>query len=187
MKKGKLFIFSGVSGVGKSTILKKIFEEPNLNLVYSISCTSRSPRHNETDGKEYFFLSKQAFKEKIDKNQFLEWAEFCGNLYGTPKEFVEQNLNDGKNVLLEIEVKGALNVMKLMPEAISIFLLPPSLEELQKRLHERGTESDGVIDQRLKEAKKELSFKEHYDHLVINDNVDEAVSEIVKIIKSGKK
>ena len=138
--KGNLIIFSGVSGVGKNTVLKEVFKDDKLNLVYSISMTTRNMRHNEMNGVNYFFVSRQKFEEAINNNQLLEWAEFCGNLYGTPKDFVQSQLDEGKNVLLEIEVKGALNVMKQMPEAISIFLLPPSLEELERRLHERGTE-----------------------------------------------
>ena len=186
-KKGKLFIFSGVSGVGKNTILKDVLDDDKLNLVYSISMTTRNMRHNEMNGVNYFFVSREKFQKAIDNKELLEWAEFCGNLYGTPKTFVDQQLENGKNVILEIEVKGALNVMKERPDAITIFILPPSLEELERRLHARATESDDTIFRRLKEAKKELRFKEHYDYLVVNDKLEETIDKVKKIIKSGKK
>ncbi len=186
-KKGKLFIISGVSGVGKNTVLKELFKDESLHLCYSVSMTTRHMRFNEVNGVNYFFVNREQFQKAIDQDELLEYAEFCDNLYGTPKKFVNDQLDAGKNVILEIEVKGALKVMQIMPEAISIFILPPSLEELEARLKNRGTESDDTIFQRLKEAKNELRYQEHYDYNVINDNVDDCVSEIKKIIKSGKK
>ncbi len=184
--KGKLIIISGVSGVGKNTVLKEVFKDESLNLCYSVSMTTRPMRFNEVNGVNYFFVNRQQFQDAIDKGELLEYAEFCGNLYGTPKKFVEDKINQGMNVILEIEVKGALNVMKMMPEAESIFILPPSLEELEARLKARGTESDDTIFQRLKEAKNELRYQEHYRHSVINDDVNSCVAEIKKIIKSDK-
>ncbi len=183
---GKLFIISGVSGVGKNTILKELFKDNTLHLVYSVSMTTRPMRFNEVNGVNYFFATREQFQNAIDQGELLEYAEFCSNLYGTPKKFVDEQIKAGKNVILEIEVKGALNVMKLRPDAISIFILPPSLEELENRLKSRGTESDDVIFQRLKEAKNELRYQEHYGHVVVNDDVETCVKEIKKIIKSGK-
>ncbi len=185
--KGKLFIISGVSGVGKNTILKELFKDETLHLAYSVSMTTRRMRFDEVNGMNYYFVTKEEFQKAIDNGDLLEYAEFCGNLYGTPKKFVDEKLKSGKNVILEIEVKGALNVMELAPDAISVFILPPSLEELEARLIKRGTESDDVIFQRLKEAKNELRYQEYYDYNVINDNVNQCVEEIKKIIKSGQK
>lgn len=187
MKKGNLIILSGVSGVGKNTIIKELFDDPSLNMVYSISMTTRSMRPNEVNGNHYFFVNNEEFDKAIANNELLEWAEFCHNRYGTPRKFVETKLKEGKNVVLEIEVKGALNVMKLVPEAISIFILPPSLDELSRRLRERATESDEVIEARIIEAQKELTFKDYYKHLVVNDTLVKAVNEIKKIVKREQK
>lgn len=186
MSQGKTYIISGVSGVGKNTILKELFKDESLNLCYSVSMTTRPMRFNEVNGVSYFFVTREEFLKAAEKGELLEYAEFCGNLYGTPKKYVEEKMNEGKNVILEIEVKGAMNIMNMMPEAISIFILPPSLEELESRLKARGTESDDTIFQRLKEAKNELRYQEHYRYTVINDDVDTCVKEIQKIIKSGK-
>lgn len=183
---GHLIVISGVSGVGKNTILKALFKHEDLNLIYSVSMTTRTKRFNEVEGVNYFFRTNEEFDEAIEKGELLEWAEFCGNRYGTPKNFVEKQTELGNNVVLEIEVKGALNIMKMFPKALSIFLLPPSLDELHNRLIARGTESDDVIQNRIAEAKKELTFKDHYKHLVVNDEVDLAVKRIKKIIKNER-
>lgn len=183
---GRLIVLSGVSGVGKNTILKELFKHEDLNLIYSVSMTTRPKRFNEVEGVNYFFRTNEEFDEAIEKGELLEWAEFCGNRYGTPKHFVEDKIKTGKNVVLEIEVKGAVNIMKMFPEALSIFLLPPSLDELHDRLVARGTESDDVVQERIKEAKKELTFKDHYKYLVVNDEIGLAVKRIKKIIKNDR-
>ncbi|MGL4948463.1 MAG: guanylate kinase [Mycoplasma sp.] len=187
MKKGKLIILSGVSGVGKNAILNELFKDHTLNITYSTSMTTRPMRVGEVNGKNYFFVSNEEFDNAIENNELLEWAPFCENRYGTPNSFVEEQLNDGKNVILEIEVKGALNVMQKRPDAISIFLIPPSLDELRSRLEKRGTETEEIIDMRINEAKKELKFKDRYNHVVVNDVLVDAIKKVRKIIKSETK
>ncbi len=161
----------------------------NLNLNYSISCTTRKPRNGEINGKDYFFLSKEEFINDIKENKFLEYAEFCGNYYGTPKKFTEELRNQGKNVILEIDTTGA---KKLIPEMdhkkeISIFILPPSLEELENRIRGRNTESDSVILERLEKAKTELKLANEYDYRVINDTPLNCANKIIEIIKERLK
>lgn len=184
--KNNLFIISGVSGVGKNTILNELFKDQSLNLAYSVSMTTRPKRFHEVEGVNYFFADNTRFDEAIANGELLEWAEFCGNRYGTPRKFVEDTIKTGKNVIVEIEVKGAMNMMKMYPEAITIFLLPPSLEELRNRLSARGTESDEIVEKRIEAANGELKFKDYYKHLVINDDLNKALVEIKKIIKRGK-
>lgn len=181
-----LIIISGVSGVGKNTILNELFKDKTLNLEYSISMTTRPKRFHEVEGVNYFFADNARFDEAIENGELLEWAEFCGNRYGTPRKFVEDTIKSGKNVIVEIEVKGAMNMMKMFPQAITIFLLPPSLEELRNRLSARGTESDEIIEKRIEAATGELKFKDYYKHLVVNDDINHALAEIKKIIKRGK-
>ncbi|MGL4950873.1 MAG: guanylate kinase [Mycoplasma sp.] len=187
MHKGKLIIVSGVSGVGKNAILNEIFKNDKLNIMYSVSMTTRAKRAGEVDGKNYFFVTNQQFDEAIENDDLLEWAPFCENRYGTPKKFVDEKLNQGKNIILEIEVKGAINVMKKRPDAISIFLIPPSLEELRRRLENRGTESEEIIDMRVNEAQKELKFKDRYDYVIVNDELPVAIKKVEKILKSVTK
>ena len=182
MKRGLLIIFSGPSGVGKGTVKEVLMQKEELNLHYSVSCTTRAPRNGEIDGVHYYFISQSDFDQMVKEDAFLEYAQFVGNSYGTPKAKVEEMLNEGKNVLLEIEMQGALQVIEKCPEALSIFLLPPSMEELERRIRGRGTESDEVIAKRLEKAKKEISMQDHYQYHVVNDDVQKAASEIAEII-----
>ena len=178
----KLYVISGSSGVGKGTVIKE-FLTKNPEFMLSISCTTRSPRPNEIDGENYFFLSKEEFQNCIDNDKFLEWAEFAGNRYGTKKKYIEQCLADGKNIILEIDTQGALQVKKKMPEAILIFICPPSFEALENRLRGRNTEDEATIQKRLNEAKIELERAKNFDYKVINDDLDNAVKTLEKIIK----
>ena len=177
---GKLFVISGSSGVGKGTVINEfLHRHPEFKL--SISCTTRGMREGEEHGVNYFFLSKEEFKNCIDNNEFLEWAEFSGNFYGTKKEFVENCLSKGENLILEIDTKGALNVKKIMPEANLIFIAPPSIEELEARLRGRHTETEEAIQKRLASIKSEIENSKHYDFVVINDTVENAVKKIEEI------
>lgn len=184
MKKGLLIILSGPSGVGKGTLRKKIFKNKKLNLVYSISMTTRSPRKKEIPNVDYYFVSEDIFKENIKNDNFLEYCQFVGNYYGTPKDKVEQWINNGKNVLLEIEINGANQVLSKVKgdNVISIFLLPPSLEELEKRIRLRKSESEEVIKERLEKARREINKTEGYDYIVVNDDLNRASKEISEII-----
>ena len=182
----KLYVISGSSGVGKGTVLKR-FLEKNPDFMLSVSCTTRTPREGEIDGVNYFFLSKDEFKNCIDNDKFLEWAEFAGNFYGTKKKFINQCLNEGKNIILEIDTQGALMVKKQMPEAVLIFICPPSLETLENRLRGRHTEDEETIQKRLKEVKEELKRAENFDYKIVNDNLENTVSELEKIISGERK
>lgn len=183
MRKGLLIVFSGPSGVGKGTV-RKIFEaNKDLNLAFSVSMTTRAPRVGEEHGREYFFVSNDEFETTKSNNGFLETAEFAGNKYGTPVEYVDKLLNDGKNVLLEIEVVGALQVIAKRPDALSIFLTPPSIDELEARLTGRATETPEKIALRLKKAHEEMQQQNHYSYVVLNDDVNRAASEITDIIR----
>ena len=177
----KLFVISGSSGVGKGTVIKDFLSKhPEFRL--SISCTTRGKREGEAHGVNYFFLSPEEFKECISKDEFLEWAEFSGNHYGTKKAFVQDCLNNGENLILEIDTKGALNVKKIMPEAELIFIAPPSLEELEARLRGRHTETEEAIQKRLASIKLEIENSKQFDYKVINDTVENAVKELEKIM-----
>lgn len=180
-KRGKLVLYTGCSGVGKGTILEKI-KERDPNVWVSVSNTTRGKREGEIDGVHYVFVTKEQFENLIKENGFLEYAKYCDNYYGTPKKPVEDMLADGRTVILEIEVKGGLQIMEKYPDVVSIFILPPSLDELEKRLRNRGTEDEETIQKRLSEAKHELGFKDKYNYNVFNDNLDEAVDEIINII-----
>lgn len=182
MKKGLLIILSGPSGVGKGTVREELFKDESLNLAYSISMTTRKPRPAERDGIDYFFVEENEFVEKIEKEELLEYAKFVGNYYGTPKFYVEQLLNEGKNVVLEIEVQGALQVMAKCPEALTIFLVPPSFEELERRIRGRRTEAEEVVRERLNKARKEIATKDEYKYVVENDDVLVAKQKIAQII-----
>ena len=183
--KGNLYIIAGCSGVGKGTLLK-LFLEKNPQIKLSISATTRQPRVNEKDGVNYFFISKEEFEESVKNNEFLEWAEFSGNCYGTKKSFVDKTLNSGTDLILEIEVQGAKQVKEKMPEAISIFVMPPSLEELEARLRGRHTESEEAIQKRLGEAARELEAGKSFDYRIINDNIEEALANMQKIFDGDK-
>ena len=178
--KGRLFIIAGCSGVGKGTLLN-LFLKQNPNVKLSISATTRLPREGETDGVNYFFITNEEFKHLIDNNEFLEWAEFSGHLYGTKKSFVEKTLNKGTDLILEIEVQGAKQVKEKMPDAISIFIMPPSIEELEQRLRGRKTETEEAIQTRLHEVKREIEAGKNFDYKIVNDNIEEALKDLQKI------
>lgn len=187
INKGKIILISGPSGVGKKTILDEILNNKNLNIVYSISATTRPKRHNEIHGKDYYFLSRNEFENGINQGDFLEYAEFCGNYYGTPKQKIFEQLNQGKNVLLEIETLGAKNIMQQFDKdkIISVFLIPPSLEILKQRLINRGTETLETIDKRVQKASDELKYQDMYQNVVVNDDVNQTIKEITKIIEQS--
>ncbi len=184
MNKGTLFIVSGPSGCGKGTVLAEILKQDNV--YYSVSATTRAPRPGEVNGVNYHFLSKDEFEKLIENGGMLEYANYCGNYYGTPKKPVEDMLAEGKNVILEIEVQGALKVMEKCPEAVSVFILPPSLKELRRRLHKRGTETEEVIEKRIGEAAGEIRKAVNYDYVMINGELEIAVSDLLSIINSQK-
>lgn len=180
--KGILFVLSGPSGVGKGTVREAIMEGRNVTLHYSISVTTRKPRGGETDGVDYFFKSKDEFQDMIKNNELLEWAEYVGNYYGTPIKYVQEMLEKGNDVLLEIEVQGAMQVKENFPNAVFIFLMPPSLAELKNRITNRGTEAEHLIDNRMSIAKEEIRLMTHYDYVVENDEVEAACRRIQAII-----
>ncbi|SET84429.1 guanylate kinase [Salinibacillus kushneri] len=182
-KKGILFILSGPSGVGKGTVRKALFDQAT-DLQYSISVTTRKPRNGEKHGVDYFFHEKEEVEKMIEQNKLLEWAEYVGNYYGTPREYVEETLDSGKDVFLEIEVQGALQVKDNFPEGVFIFLFPPSLEELKNRIINRGTESEDLVRNRLLAAKEEIEMMEAYDYVVVNDEVNHAVEKINSIVQA---
>ena len=183
--KGLLVIFSGPSGCGKGTVLKELLQHDD-SVYLSVSATTRSPREGEQHGVHYYFLSKEEFERLIQENGMLEYASYCGNYYGTPRAAVEKKLNEGLDVILEIEVQGALQVMEHCPEAVSIFILPPSVEELEKRLFGRQTEDIETISKRLLKAKEEMTFAEKYDYVVVNNAVLETANQIEAILTAEK-
>ncbi|MGN1044085.1 MAG: guanylate kinase [Acutalibacteraceae bacterium] len=180
-KRGLLIILSGPSGSGKDSVLKEVLTE-RKDIILSVSCTTRAPRIGEIDGKDYYFVDKEEFLSSAKQGKMLEYACYCDNYYGTPAEKVEQQLQLGNSVILEIEVQGARDVMKKCPEAVSIFLLPPSLGELKNRLHGRGSDSCEIIEKRLIEAKNEIKLSCKYDYVVVNENLKKCAQDIIKII-----
>ncbi len=183
--KGTLYILSGPSGVGKGTICRQLVANRS-DLSVSVSATTRAPRTEDTDGVTYFFKTKDEFERMIDDDKFLEWAVYNGNYYGTPVDAVNERLNKGEDVILEIEVQGALKVMEKCPDAVSIFIAPPDEDALFLRLKNRGSETDEQIKNRLSAAKDELSKKDKYDFIVVNDDLSVAVCEIENIMKNQK-
>jgi len=180
-ERGILIVLSGPSGVGKGTVcaaLRKMSPE----IVYSVSATTRNPRQGEVEGVNYFFKSREQFQQLIEADEMLEWAEYVGNFYGTPRRFVEETLRAGKDVILEIEVQGALKVKQSFAEGVFIFLLPPSLDELQNRIVTRGTETDDIIRTRMSVAVDEIRLMEHYDYAIVNDRVEAACAKIQAIL-----
>ena len=178
---GKLFVISGSSGVGKGTVIKE-FLKKNSQFKLSVSCTTRNPRDGEQHGINYFFITKEDFLSKVENGEFLEWAEFSGNMYGTQREYVETKLSEGKNLILEIDTQGALNVKKLMPESTLIFILPPSFEELEARLRGRHTETEEAIQKRLESTRLEMENSKQFDYQVVNDSVENAVLKLEEIM-----
>lgn len=181
-EKGLLIVLSGPSGVGKGTVRKAIFSEPGKAFEYSISMTTRKPREGEVDGVDYFFKTREEFEELIQQGKLLEYAEFVGNYYGTPVDYVRDTINSGKDIFLEIEVEGAKQVREKFPDGLFIFLAPPSLSELQNRIVNRGTDSEDVIKRRMQVAKEEIELMNLYDYVVENDSVDNACEKINNII-----
>jgi guanylate kinase len=182
-KKGKLVVISAPSGTGKGTVIKELLKlQPDFT--FSVSATTRKPRPGEIDGADYCFISKERFKEMIENSEFLEYANYVGEYYGTPVKPIKEYIDSGKTVILDIEVQGAKQVMAKDIETTTIFLVPPDMDELEKRLRGRGTDSDEKVTSRLNRAKQELSEKHHYDHIVINDCSSHAANEILSLIKS---
>lgn len=184
MKKGKIIVLSAPSGTGKSSIIQKLLEYPDLNLGFSVSATSRAPRGTEQHGMEYYFISHEEFKRRADAGEFVEWEEvYPGTCYGTLKSEVKRVTDEGRNLIMDIDVKGGINVKKCFgDQAITIFILPPSKEELERRLRGRGTDAEDVIKKRLDKADFELSFASQFDVSVVNDDLDKAVEKVKKII-----
>lgn len=182
--KGLLIVLSGPSGVGKGTVRKALFERLTHKIEYSISMTTRPMREGEVDGKDYFFVTEEEFLSQIAKGNLLEYATFVGNYYGTPLDNVEEQLNSGNEVLLEIEVQGAMQVKAKMPEAVFIFLAPPSIDSLSSRLRYRGTESQDIINERISKAYREIGLAKEYDYIVVNDEVENAIDKILSIIRA---
>ncbi len=183
MAEGRLFVISGPSAVGKGTIVKEILAASE-DVKVSISATTRKPRVGETEGVHYYFLSQGEFKEKIEKGGFLEWAEVHGNYYGTPKEPVERILAEGKDVILEIDVQGAMQVKESGVKGAFIFILPPSMEELRNRFDKRGTETEEIVALRMSKAAGEIAYIDRYDYFVVNDVLQDAISQVKAIMKS---
>lgn len=179
--KGLLIVISGFSGAGKGTLMKKLLENYE-QYALSISMTTRSPREGEVDGREYFFRTREQFEDKIKQGGFIEYAQYCGNYYGTPKDYVEQQLEAGKNVILEIEIQGAMKVKEQFPDAVLLFVMPPSAKILHQRLVGRGTETEEVIYERLQRAEEEAVGIEGYDYIIINDDLDICVKELHELL-----
>lgn len=182
-KKGVLLVVSGFSGAGKGTVMKKLLEKYNTYAL-SISMTTRAPRAGEENGREYFFVDTDTFEQKIKENKVIEYAKYCDNYYGTPREYVEEQLTKGKDVILEIEIQGALKVKEMFPDTVLLFIMPPSAQELQRRLVSRGTDTEEVIKKRMNRAAEEAGYMEKYDYIVVNDDLDTCVEELHGIVKT---
>ena len=185
-QKGVLFVISGPSGVGKGTINKMLFDEFDGHVAFSVSATTRGPREGEIDGTHYFFISRQEFENRVANNEFLEHAEYAGNCYGTPRSYVLKLLDEGVSVILEIDLQGAVQVKERMPESVSIFILPPSFEELESRLRGRGTETPEKIEKRLAAAKHEMDMAHTYDYRIVNDDLEDAYQQLRTIFLNEK-
>jgi len=183
MKPGKIVLISGPSGVGKGSVREILMKKNIFDLNYSISMTTRKPRKNEKNGVEYFFVSKETFQENIRDNNFIEWEEFSGNYYGTPLNFIKKSLQEGKNILIELETKGAKKIINEFKDVISIFLKPPSMEELRNRIYKRGENTKSQEDERIMIAKKEVTEANNYKHVLINDNLELTVKNINSILE----
>lgn len=184
-QKGLLIVVSGPSGTGKGTVLDRL-RQSNQNVRYSVSATTRKPREGEVDGQSYFFKSVEEFEDMIGNGELVEWVQYCGNYYGTPKKCIDKSMKDGIDVILEIEVEGALNIKEIYPESVLVFILPPSFDELRRRIEGRGTERAEVIRQRMDKAGREFLQVDKYDYVVINNRVGKAVEDINSIIVAEK-
>jgi len=185
MNPGLLIVVSGPAGVGKGTVVSLV-RERDRDVVFSVSATSRSPRPGEIDGVNYFFITREKFQEMIRDNEMLEWVEYCGNYYGTPRAYVEDELRKGKIVLLEIDVEGAMNIKRQYPQCVSVFIMPPTMEELRDRITKRGTETPEVIEARLKRAENEMQHSAEYDYIIVNQTVEEAANRFLEIIRQKR-
>lgn len=183
---GQIIVISAPSGAGKGTIIKKLLENNSKDRWLSVSATSRKPRTGEKEGVNYYFITEDEFKNKIKEEYFLEYTNYAGNYYGTPREYIREKINKGIDVILEIEIEGATNIKKLIPEALFIFIMPPSLKELVKRLKGRGTETNDKIIKRFNAAYREVNEVTKYNYVVVNDEIDTAVDKIESIIKAEK-
>lgn len=183
--RGNLIVLSGFAGVGKGTVLRSLFETRE-GYAYSVSATTRSPRPGEVDGVHYFFVTKERFEEMIEKDELLEHASYVGNYYGTPRDYVEKKLDEGFDVILEIEVQGALNIKKKVPDAILIYMLPPAAKVLYERLRHRGTETDEVIAKRMKRAAEEAQSVSKYDYIIVNHDADECAAQLDTLIRAQR-
>lgn len=184
-RRGVLIVVSGPSGTGKGTVLKLVKESCN-HIRFSVSATTRKPREGEVDGKHYFFKTADEFRIMIENDEFVEWVEYCENYYGTPKKYIDDSIDQGYDIILELEVEGALNIKKHYPDCVTIFMIPPSFEELQQRIVGRGTEKPEVIERRLDKARQELKLADQYDYVTINRTVKDSVKEINSIIIAEK-
>ena len=184
MKRGTLLVISGSSGVGKSTVIREVMQQ-RPDLYFSVSFTTRAPRKGEVHGVNYYFVTKEDFEARIARGEFLEYAEYVGNYYGTSMEVIREHLDKGVDVLLDIEVQGAAKVREKLPDAVTLFIIPPSFEELSRRLHARGTDSEEKIAQRLETARREAKEIVHYDYVVVNDTVAAAAEEVLAILTAA--
>lgn len=184
-QKGLLVVVSGPSGTGKGTVCQKLISQRD-NVRYSVSATTRKPREGEIEGQNYFFVSESKFLDMIEKDSLIEWDKYCDNYYGTPKAFVDKCLEEGLDIILEITVEGALEIKQKYPECVLIFIIPPSFDELRRRIVSRATEQNDVIEKRLKQASNELKYASKYDYLILNESVDEAVLDIEKVLDSER-
>nr|WP_207635556.1 guanylate kinase [Ruminiclostridium cellulolyticum] len=184
-QKGLLVVVSGPSGTGKGTVCKKLLSQRD-NVRYSVSATTRKPREGEIEGQSYFFVSESKFLDMIKNDALIEWDKYCDNYYGTPKSYVDSSMESGMDIILEITVEGALEIKQKYPDSVLIFILPPSFEELRRRIECRATECTDVIEKRLQKAASEIKYVSKYDYLILNDSVDEAVMNIEKVLDSER-
>jgi guanylate kinase len=183
--RGLLAVVCGPSGVGKGTILKLV-KERDEKLRFSVSVTTRKPRDGEIEGQNYFYISVDEFKEMIKNDELIEWVEYCGNYYGTPKKYIEDSIKDGYNIILELEVEGAANIKNKYPDSLSVFIVPPSYNDLKRRIEGRGTENIEVIEKRLDRAKEEVKFINNFDYVIVNDNIENTANNLNNILSVEK-